>query len=414
MKKNVKQLEKTIEGKEWEEALDKAFKKNQKDIKVDGFRKGQIPKDAFIKKFGIESLFNDAIDVVLNDNFNKIVDESGIISVVRPLVDVTHICDHDVTFNFTFIEKPEVKLGDYSKLKSKKAKIEVTKEEIEEEIKTLRERYADVVEDNSLKLENGLTAVIDFEGKVDGKVLEGGSGTDYPLEIGSKSFIEGFEEGLIGLSAGDETNLDLKFPSEYVEELANKKVEFKVTIKSVKKRVLPELNEDFFKDQGIKDVKTKEEYEEYIKNSIHERKEIDEESKQLDDLLERASDLVEVDLNKEILDYEVEMLFNQYSDDMQMQGINLTQYLGMMGKEIETFKEELRPQAEKRIKARYLLEGIVEEKNIIVPKEEIDAEIERMAKMYGIDKNEFLKMIHTTDVIEQDLKMRKALEVLKK
>ena len=254
--KNVKEVELTIEGEEWSKALDKAFNNKKKDIKVDGFRKGSCPKDIYIKKFGIETLFMDAVDLVINDAYHKVLDDNKLNPVCEPKVDISHICENDVTFKFTVVEHPEVKLGKYQGLGIKKDEVTVTDEEIEHEISHLRERFADVVETTDGKLEVGDTAVINFEGFVDDKVLEGGKGENYPLEIGSNTFIPGFEDGLIGMSIGEEKTLNLKFPENYVEDLKNKDVKFNVKLVSIKKRILPELNEDFYKDLGDEDVKT--------------------------------------------------------------------------------------------------------------------------------------------------------------
>ena len=217
--KNVKEFETKIEGKAWSDALDKSFKKERKDLKVDGFRKGNCPKDIYIKKFGIETLFMDAVDNCINDAYHKILDDNKLVPVCEPKVDIKNINADFVEFIFTVIERPEVKLGKYQKLGVKKEKVEVTDEEVEHELMHLKEKYADIVELDSGKVEKGFTAVINFSGVVDGKVLEGGTGENYPLEIGSNTFIPGFEDGLIGMEIGEEKVLKLKFPEEYVENL---------------------------------------------------------------------------------------------------------------------------------------------------------------------------------------------------
>ena len=203
MEKNVHKIEIKLD-KEWVDALDKAFKKKNKEVKIDGFRKGSAPKDIYLKHFGIESLYGDAIDNAISTAYKKALDESKLEAVVEPKVDVTGISDSNIIFEFTIITKPEVTLGEYKNLKVKKEKVEVTEEEINHEIDHLREHMADVVTKENGEIAEGDTAIIDFEGFVDGEKLEGGSGENFPLEIGSHSFIPGFEEGLVGLKAGDE------------------------------------------------------------------------------------------------------------------------------------------------------------------------------------------------------------------
>ena len=272
MKKNVHEIEIKLD-KEWKSALDATFKKKNKDAKIDGFRKGAAPKEIYLKKFGIESLYMDAVDACISIAYKKALDDSKLVPVIEPRVDVTGISDSNVIFKFTIVTKPEVTLGEYKKLNVKKEKAKVTDEEIKHEIDHLREHLADVVVKENGVVAEGDTAVIDFTGIVDGKEIDGGKGENYPLEIGSHSFIPGFEEGLVGLKAGEEKTLELKFPENYVEDLKGKDVTFKVKVNEVKTRVLPDINEDFFKDLGYDDVKTEEELKTKIKEDIKHRKE---------------------------------------------------------------------------------------------------------------------------------------------
>jgi len=265
MKKNVHEFEIKLD-KEWKEALDKAYKKKIKEVKIDGFRKGAAPKEIYIKKFGIESLYMDAVDTAIQDAYRKLLDENkDIVPAIEPKVDVTGISDSNVIFKFTVITRPEIKLGEYKKLGIKLEEATVTDEEIDAEIKALQDQLADLTTKEEGKVEKGDTAVIDFKGYVDGELLEGGSGENYSLEIGSNSFIPGFEDGLIGKKVGDEVTLDLTFPAEYVENLKNKPVKFEVKINEIKTRVVPEINEDFFKDLGYENVKTLDELKEEVK-----------------------------------------------------------------------------------------------------------------------------------------------------
>ena len=411
--KNVKEFETKIEGKAWSDALDKAFNTKKKDLKVDGFRKGNCPKDIYIKKFGIETLFMDAVDNCINDAYHKILDDNKLVPVCDPKVDIKNINADFVEFVFTVIERPEVKLGKYQKLGVKKEKVEVTDEEVEHELMHLKEKYADIVELDSGKVEKGFTAVINFSGVVDGKVLEGGTGENYPLEIGSNTFIPGFEDGLIGMEIGEEKVLKLKFPEEYVENLKGKDVEFTVKVTGLKKRVLPEMNEDFFKDLGYENVKTEAELKEEIKKHLLEHKEADAENKYIDELLRKASENIEVEINPEIIENEQNRMIDDYRNNLKMQGLSLEQYLQFTKSSIEDLKKQIEPEATSRVKIRYLLEEVSKKENVEVTDEEVKEEVNRISTAYNVPENEVIDMIGGEEIIKADLKMRKAVDIIK-
>lgn len=411
--KNVKEFETKIEGKAWSDALDKAFNTKKKDLKVDGFRKGNCPKDIYIKKFGIETLFMDAVDNCINDAYHKILDDNKLVPVCEPKVDIKNINADFVEFVFTVIERPEVKLGKYQKLGVKKEKVEVTDEEVEHELIHLKEKYADIVELDSGKVEKGFTAVINFSGVVDGKVLEGGTGENYPLEIGSNTFIPGFEDGLIGMEIGEEKVLKLKFPEEYVENLKGKDVEFTVKVTGLKKRVLPEMNEDFFKDLGYENVKTEAELKAEIKKHLLEHKEADAENKYIDELLRKASENIEVEINPEIIENEQNRMIDDYRNNLKMQGLSLEQYLQFTKSSIEDLKKQIEPEATSRVKIRYLLEEVSKKENVEVTDEEVKEEVNRISTAYNVPENEVIDMIGGEEIIKADLKMRKAVDIIK-
>ncbi|MDD4188202.1 MAG: trigger factor [Bacilli bacterium] len=412
MQKNVKEIEISIEGKEWEEALDKAYKAKKKDIKLDGFRKGTVPKDVYFKQVGAESLFMDAINLSIDSAYQKMMADNKIEPVCQPSVDVTHVCKNEATFKFRIIEKPEIKLGKYKKIGIKKEDVKVSKEEIETEINRLRNQYADVIEDNDGIVEKGLTAVINFKGIVDGKELEGGSGEAYPLEIGSNSFIPGFEEALIGMKIGEEKIINLKFPEDYVDKLKGKDVEFTVKIEGIKKRVLPELNKDFYEDLGYDDITTENELESKISKHLLERKEADAENSYIDQLLKKATENLEVEINPEIIAEEVKRILEQYTQQLQMQGITLDQYFELTKTNKESTEKMMEPEAINRIKSRYLLEKIAEKEKIVIEKTAVEEEITKLAEAYQTTEEEFLKMVDK-NTVEYDLKMRQAIEILK-
>lgn len=410
--KNVHEIEIKLD-KEWTECLDKAFKKKNKETKIDGFRKGAAPKEVYLKKFGIESLYMDAVDDAIQVAYKKMLKENELIPVIEPTVDVTGISDSNVILKFTVITKPEVKLGKYKKLGVKKDKITVTKKEIDEEIKHLQEHMAEMIVKENGKIVEGDTAIIDFKGYVDGKELEGGSGENFPLEIGSHSFIPGFEEGLIGLEAGKKKTLNLKFPDNYVEDLKGKDVKFDVTVVEVKTRSLPEINEDFFADLGYDDVKTKEDLEKKVKEDITHRKEHANDDKFVDECLKAASENLEVEINKEIIDDEVHRMIDQYAQQLQMQGMNIDTYYQITGTTHEQLHEQMQPEAEKRVKYRYLIEAIAEKEKLDFTDEEVDERAKEIAEGYGVSVDELLKAYGSKEMIKYDLKMHKALEILK-
>lgn len=414
MKKNVITKEIKIEGKEWEKCLDDSFKKKNKDVKIDGFRKGAAPKDIFIKKFGIESLYMDAIDGAVDKAYKKILEEEKITPVCEPKLDVKTINEKECVLEFTFITAPEVTLGEYKNLKVKKPTAKVTKEEIAKEVERLRNQFAEIkVKEEKAKVEVGDTAIIDFKGYVDGKVLDGGTGENYPLEIGSHTFIPGFEEGLVGLKVNDTKELNLTFPENYTEDLKNKDVKFEIKINEIKTRVLPELNEEFYLDLGYEDVKTKEDFESKVEETIKTRKTAEIEDQYIEDCLSKASSNMKVDINEEILDDEIHRMIHQFEDQLKMQGLNIEQYYEFSGMTHEKLHEQMEPEATKRIKYRYLLEKVAEVENIEVTDEEADKQADEMAANYGISKEELLKAYGSLEVVKYDIRMRNAIEVIK-
>ncbi len=414
MKKNVVVKEIKINGSVWEKCLDSAYKKKNKEVKVDGFRKGTAPKEVFIKKFGIESLYMDAIDSAVEVAYKEALKEAGVTPVCEPKLDVKSVNEKECILEFTFIGAPEVTLGEYKNLKIKKPVAKVSKEEMEAEISTLRNKYAEIkVKEDGSKIENGDTAVIDFKGVVDGKELEGGTGENYPLEIGSHTFIPGFEEGLVGLKVGEEKELNLKFPENYTADLSGKEVTFTVKVNEIKARILPELNEDFYLDLGYEDVKNKEEFENKVQEAIKSRKEAEIEDQYIEDCLAKASENMKIDINEEILDDEVHRMIHQFEEQLKMQGLNLEQYFEFTKMTHEKLHEQMEPEATKRVKYRYLLEKVAEVEKIEISDKEAEEKAEEMASNYGISKEELLKAYGSLDVVKYDMKMRDAIEVIK-
>ena len=412
--KNVHEIEIKIEGKEWENCLDKSFKKRNKETKIDGFRKGVAPKEMYLKKFGIESLYMDAVDDAVSIAYDKVMKDNKLVPVIEPKLDVKTIDEKSVTFTFTIITKPEIKLGAYKDLKIKKETAKVTKEEIQEEIENLRSKFAEItVKEDGQKIADKDTAVINFKGYVDSKELEGGSGESFPLEIGSNTFIPGFESGLIGLKKGDKKTLELKFPENYAQDLGGKDVTFDVEIMEIKTRVLPEINEEFFKDLGYDKVTTKEELEKEVEKVIKERKEKEIDDQYLESCLEKAAENMTIELNKEILDDEVHRMIHQFEDQLKMQGLTLEQYAQFTGITHEKLHEQMEPEATKRVKYRYLLEEVAEVEKIDFKDEEVEKKATEMAENYGITKEELLQAYGSIEVVKYDMKMREAMEIIR-
>ena len=411
--KNVKEIEIKIEKEEWTKILKDTFNKKKKDITIDGFRKGSITWDLFVKKIGISALYKDAVDTAINEKYDDAIKSAKSNPVVEPGIDIKDISEEGLTLVFKIITKPEVKLGDYKNLGIKKDVIKVTKKEIEEEIERLRNKFAEIVIKEEGKVEKGDTAVIDFKGVVDGKELEGGTGENYPLEIGSNTFIPGFEDAVIGMKLGETKDIDLKFPENYVEDLKNKDVTFTVTVKEIKSRKLPEINEDFYKDLGYEDVKTKEELENKVKEHLSEHKKADSENKYLDEVIKKAIENMKVEVNEEIVHEEIHRMLNQYAEQLKMQGLSIEQYLEFTQTKMEDLEHQMEPEALMHVKERYLLEAIVEKENIDATKAEVEEDITKLSEMYNIEKDKLTEMIGGEDVIKYDVKMKKALEILK-
>jgi len=411
--KNTHEVVIKIEGEEWTKALDKAFTKKQKTAKVDGFRTGKVPRDIYEKNFGKERLFIDAADSLLQDAYVKAMEESKLIPVVQPTFDLKSLDENGVEFIFKIITKPEVNVKKYKGLNIKPEKVEVTEEEVNHELGHLLERYTELVTKDG-KVENGDVAIIDFEGFKDGVAFDGGKGENYSLEIGSHTFIPGFEEQIIGMKQGDEKDLDITFPEDYgAKDLAGQPVIFKVKVNEVKTKEQRELDEDFFEDLGMEGVNSEETLKEEIKKSISAQKEMDAENKYVDRILEEVSKNVEVDIPEEMVEEEVNRLMGRFEEQMKMQGISLDLYYQFTNSKEEDLKNQMEKEAYSNVLYRLMLEEIVTLEKIEITEEDADKEAEELAKKYQMEKEEFLKQFGGLDMIQYDLEMRKTIELLK-
>ena len=414
-KSNRHNIEIKIEGDSWKNAIEKAFKEKQKTVKVDGFRQGKVPRSIYEKKFGKESLYLDAADKVVDEAYVKAMADSKLIPIVKPSVELKDIKEDGCVFTFTIVTKPEVKVKKYKGLNVKPKKIEVTEEEIEHEKGHILEKYTELVlKDEKSKVENHDIAIIDFEGFKDGVAFDGGKGENYSLEIGSNTFIPGFEEQLIGMKAGEEKDLNLKFPEEYgAQDLAGKDVVFKVKVNEIKTKKARELDEDFFEDLGIEGVDSEKKLDEYIKDMITHRKEIDNENDYIDELLDTVAKNVEVDVPEELVEDEVDRLMERFEHQVRSQGLSLELYYQFSGSTEKDLRNQMETEAYKNVLYRLMLEEICEQEKIEVSKEEIEKETEELAKRYSMTKEEFLKEFGGDQYVKYDLEIHKVIELLK-
>jgi len=396
-------------------ALDQAFQKVVKQINVPGFRKGKVPRNIFEKRFGVEALYQDALEILVPEEYSKAVDETGIFPVDYPEIGELDGFekDKDFTFTATVTVKPEPKLGEYKGLEVKKLSTEVTDEEVEEQIQNLLNRKAEYEIKEDEPIVEGDIAVIDFEGFIGDEAFEGGKGEDYPLEIGSGQFIPGFEEQLVGLKAGESKDIQVTFPEEYhAEELAGKDATFKVTVKEVKTKVLPELNDEFAKEADP-EVESVEELRNKIKERLAEQKKNDAESTLRDELVEKAAENAEMEIPEAMIHNEIHRMIDEFAQRLQMQGMSLDLYYQFSGQTEEDLHEQFREDAETRVRISLTLEAIAEAENIEVTQEDIDKELEKMADQFKMDKEKIITALGgTTEILENDIRTQKTVEFL--
>ncbi|AIW30723.1 MULTISPECIES: trigger factor [Bacillus] len=402
-----------VDADTFKTALDDAFKKVVKQVSIPGFRKGKVPRGLFEQRFGVEALYQDALDILLPVEYPKAVEEAGIEPVDRPEIDVEKIeKGESLIFTAKVTVKPEVKLGDYKGLGIEKDDTAVTDEDVQNELKALQERQAELVVKEEGAVENGDTVVLDFEGFVDGEAFEGGKAENYSLEVGSGSFIPGFEEQLTGLEAGAEKDVEVTFPEEYhAEELAGKPAVFKVKIHEIKAKELPELDDEFAKDID-EEVETLAELTEKTKKRLEEAKENEADAKLREELVLKASENAEADVPQAMIDTELDRMLKEFEQRLQMQGMNLELYTQFSGQDENALKEQMKEDAAKRVKSNLTLEAIAQAENLEVTDEEVEAELTKMAEAYNMPVENIKQAIGSTDAMKEDLKVRKAIDFL--
>ena len=412
--KNIHEIKIEIKGDEWAKKLDDAFKKEVKKVKIDGFRQGKAPRNIYEKKYGKASLVVTAVDDSMNEAYQEALKKFNDMPIVQPTVEIEKADTDGVIYKFTFTTKPEVKINKYTDLGVKKDVIKVTKKDVDNEIENLKKQYADLqVKDGAI--EKGDTAIIDFEGFMDGKAFEGGKAENYSLEIGSNSFIPGFEDALIGLKSGDEKDIDLTFPKDYhAEDLKGKPVTFKVKVHEVKTKVYPELDEEFFKDLGLDDVKTKEDLEKTIKKAMTDQKEYEAENKYVDELFDALLKETKVEIPHELVHEEIDRMVKDYEERLKMQGLTLEQFYKFTNSNEDALKDQMHEEAEKRVKLRFAIDEIINLEKIDATDGEAEKDAEEKAKKHGMDKDEYIKAFGGLEMLKYDIKVQKVLDILKK
>ncbi|UQD52924.1 trigger factor [Bacillus methanolicus] len=402
-----------VDAEKFNEGLDFAFKKVVKQVSVPGFRKGKMPRSLFEKRFGVESLYQEAIDYLLPDAYVNAIEETGIEPVGRPEIDVEQIeKGKSLIFKATVTVKPEVKLGEYKGIEVEAFDTTVTDEDVDNEIKAIQERHAEIVMKEEGTAENGDIVVIDFEGFVDGEAFEGGKGENYSLELGSGSFIPGFEEQLVGTAAGEEKEIQVTFPEEYhAAELAGKPAVFKVKVHEVKTKVLPELDDEFAKDVD-EEAETFDELKAKIKERLEKDKQHEAEHYVRDTVVEKATENAEFDLPEVMVENEVDRMVNEFEQRLQMQGLTLDLYFQFSGQDESALREQMKEEAEKRVRVALTLEAIAKAEKIDATDEEVNEELQKMAEMYNMSVEDIKKAIGSLEGIKGNIQNRKTIDFL--
>ena len=414
LEKNMAKLTIEVSAEDLEKALESAYQKQKKQISVPGFRKGKVPRAMIEKMYGVDVFYEDAANALMQQNYAAAVDESGIDIVSRPTVDVVQI-EKGKPFIFTaeVAVKPEVTLGKYMGVTVTKIDTSVSDEEVDEALEKERNNNARTINVTDRPVAQGDTAVIDFEGFVDGVAFEGGKGEDYPLTIGSGSFIPGFEEQLIGAEIDKEVEVNVTFPKEYhSEELAGKDATFKCTVHTIKAKELPELDDEFASE--VSECETMDAYRAEVKKNIKERKERTGKEKKENQAVDQAIENAQMDIPEAMIEFQVRQMADDFARRIQQQGLTVEQYFQFTGMTAEKMLEEMRPQAEKSIKTRLVLEAIVKAENIEVSDERVEEELTKMAEAYQMEVEKLKEFMGENEKkqIKEDLAVQEAITLL--
>lgn len=414
LEKNMAKLTIEVDVDTFEKAVEKAYQKEKNKISIPGFRKGKVPRQMVEKMYGKEVFFEEAANIVIPDAYDKAVDECEEDIVSSPKIEVTQIAaGKPFVFTAEVALKPEVKLGKYKGVKIDKIDTAVTDEEIDAEINRERENSARniTVEDRPVK--DGDMTTLDFEGFVDGVAFEGGKGENYPLTIGSGAFIPGFEEQLIGAKIGEETEVKVTFPEDYqAEHLQGKEAVFKCTVKEIREKELPELNDEFASD--VSEFETLAEYREDVKKNLEEKKAKDAKNAKEDAAVKAAVEASEMEIPEAMLETQQKQMVDEFAQRITMQGLSMEQYFQFTGTSYQQMVEQMKPQAEERIRARLVLEAVAKAENLEVSDEEYEEELKTMADVYQMELEKVKELMGDREKksITQDLLVKKAAEFI--
>ena len=398
-------LKVTVPAEKVDKALDQAFKKVVKQINVPGFRKGKVPRPIFEQRFGVEALYQDAVDILLPEAYGEAIDETGINPVAQPEINVTQIeKGKDFEFEATVTVEPEVQLGDYKGLEIEKQDSELTDEDLQEAIDHSLGHLADMVVKEDGAVENGDTVNIDFDGYVDGEQFEGGQADGYDLEI---------EDQLVGVKTGEEKDVVVTFPEEYhAEELAGKEATFKTKVNEIKYKEVPELDDEIANELDS-DANSVDEYKENLRKRLSEQKAEEAENVEKEEAINKATDNATIDIPQAMIDTELDRMVQEFGQRIQQQGLDLQTYFQISGQDESQLREQMKDDAEQRIKTNLTLSAIADKENIEANDEDIDKELEKMSKQFNISVEDIKNTLGNTDIIKNDVRIQKVIDLLR-
>ena len=412
LEKNMAKLTIEVSAEDLDKAMEKAYQKQKSRISLPGFRKGKAPRKMIESMYGKGVFMEDAVNSLVPQEYTKALGECDLEIVSRPSISIEEI-EEGKAFVYTAVVavKPEVTLGEYKGVEVQKTKSEVTEEDIETEIKRAREKNSRLITVEDRGIEDGDQVTIDFDGSVDGKRFEGGKAEDYPLTIGSHTFIDNFEEQLIGKTTGEECEVNVTFPTEYhAADLAGKPATFKVTVKEIKVKELPELNDEFASE--VSEFDTLDEYKKDVEKKLVEKKEIEANSKNEDAVVAKVVENATMEIPDKMIDAQAENMVQDMARRMQSQGLSLDMYLKYTGMTVEQMKEQARPDAEKRIRTRLVLEAVAQAENIQISDEKVDEEVAKMAEAYKMEVEKSYMSESDVKQMKEDLAVQQAVDLL--
>ena len=407
-------LEVVVDGEAWENAQKKAFNDFKKNVSIKGFRTGKVPEALLKKQISKEAIYDRAVEGVANEALVEAVKEHNLELVARPTLDYKDASDESVTLVINCVVSPEVTLGEYKGLDIHKDEVNVTDEDVEAELSKVQDRFADwVLREEGQPAEDGDQVTIDFVGKKDGEPFEGGSGENYPLELGSNTFITGFEEQLVGVKTDDVKDVTVTFPEDYqAADLAGKEAVFTVTVHDIKYKDRPEVNDELIAQLKREGVETVEKFKEVTKEDLTKERERAADEKFTNDLMETISDNATVEIPAVMIENEVDNLYRDFTNRMQQSGFTAEQYFAATGQTEADLKATMRPDAQRRVKGSLVLDAVIKAENIEISDEDVEKEYTEMSTLYNMDVEQIKKLLPAEN-IKDDLAQQKALELIK-